>query len=171
MAASHAAPTTTNHFSNNPDIIRGAIEARSSEAVRPAYVYTFLHWGFAAWGTYALVGLAIVGSIVLMNATADITAPERAYYGTDTRAFGILAGAVLAFWWRPERVNAAPPASGVRGSRGRAPLAHEHVSKGMATVRRLQQHGAQALAERGPRQRQRADISRLCACHVERAGL
>jgi len=47
------------HFSNNPDIIRGAIEARSSEAVRPAYVYTFLHWGFAAWGTYALVGLAI----------------------------------------------------------------------------------------------------------------
>lgn len=47
------------HFSNNPDIIRGAIEARSGEAVRPAYVYTFLHWGFAAWGTYALVGLAI----------------------------------------------------------------------------------------------------------------
>jgi len=27
--------------------------------VRPAYIYTFLHWGFAAWGTYALVGLAI----------------------------------------------------------------------------------------------------------------
>lgn len=47
------------HFSNNPDIIRGTIEARSLEAVRPAYVYTFLHWGFAAWGTYALVGLAI----------------------------------------------------------------------------------------------------------------
>ena len=47
------------HFSNNPEIIRGAIEARSAEAVRPAYVYTFLHWGFAAWATYALVGLAI----------------------------------------------------------------------------------------------------------------
>ncbi len=47
------------HFSNNPEIIRGAIEARSVEAVRPAYIYTFLHWGFAAWGTYALVGLAI----------------------------------------------------------------------------------------------------------------
>ena len=57
--------------------------------------------------TVPLVGLAIVGSIVLMNATADITAPERAYYGTDTRAFGILAGAVLAFWWRPERVRHA----------------------------------------------------------------
>ena len=47
------------HFSNNPEIIRGAIEARSAEAVRPAYVYTFLHWGLAAWATYALVGLAI----------------------------------------------------------------------------------------------------------------
>ncbi|WP_379553895.1 BCCT family transporter [Qipengyuania sp. DGS5-3] len=47
------------HFSNNPDIIRGTLEARSAEAVRPAYIYTFLHWGLAAWGTYALVGLAI----------------------------------------------------------------------------------------------------------------
>ncbi|MFT6475030.1 BCCT family transporter [Qipengyuania profunda] len=47
------------HFANNPDIIRGTIEAQTAEAIRPAYVYTFLHWGFAAWGTYALVGLAI----------------------------------------------------------------------------------------------------------------
>ena len=47
------------HFGNNPDIIRGMIEPVSAEAVRPAYVYTFLHWGFAAWATYALVGLAI----------------------------------------------------------------------------------------------------------------
>ena len=47
------------HFSNNPDIIRGTIEARSVEAVQPAYIYTFLHWGFGAWCTYALVGLGI----------------------------------------------------------------------------------------------------------------
>ena len=47
------------HFGNNPDIIRGTIEPLSGEAVRPAYIYTFLHWGFAAWGSYALVGLAI----------------------------------------------------------------------------------------------------------------
>ncbi len=47
------------HFANNPDIIRGTIEPLSQEAVRPAYIYTFLHWGFAAWGSYALVGLAI----------------------------------------------------------------------------------------------------------------
>lgn len=47
------------HFANSPEIIRGAVEPLSAEAVRPAYIYTFLHWGFAAWGTYALVGLAI----------------------------------------------------------------------------------------------------------------
>lgn len=47
------------HFQNNPDIIRGTIEPASAEAVRPAYIYTFLHWGLAAWATYGLVGLAI----------------------------------------------------------------------------------------------------------------
>ena len=47
------------HFQTNPDIIRGAVEPLSAEAVRPAYIYTFLHWGLAAWGTYGLVGLAI----------------------------------------------------------------------------------------------------------------
>jgi len=47
------------HFQNNPDIIRGLIEPASPEAVRPAYIYTFLHWGLAAWATYGLVGLAI----------------------------------------------------------------------------------------------------------------
>ncbi|MEL6486785.1 MAG: BCCT family transporter, partial [Pseudomonadota bacterium] len=47
------------HFNNSPDIIRGAVESRSEAAVRPAYLYTFLHWGFGAWCTYALVGLGV----------------------------------------------------------------------------------------------------------------
>ncbi|WP_137679931.1 BCCT family transporter [Aurantiacibacter suaedae] len=47
------------HFQNNPDIIRGTVAAVSPEAVRPAYIYTFLHWGLAAWGCYGLVGLSI----------------------------------------------------------------------------------------------------------------
>ncbi|MBX7513547.1 BCCT family transporter [Qipengyuania sp. GH38] len=47
------------HFSNNPEIIRGAVAGETAEAVRSAYLYTFLHWGFAAWGCYALVGLSI----------------------------------------------------------------------------------------------------------------
>lgn len=47
------------HFTDNPEIIRGAVESQSAEAVPSAYMYTFLHWGFAPWATYALVGLAI----------------------------------------------------------------------------------------------------------------
>tara|TARA_A100001391_G_scaffold83275_1_gene54473 strand:- start:15648 stop:17294 length:1647 start_codon:yes stop_codon:yes gene_type:complete len=47
------------HFQNNPEIIRGAVAAASPEAVQSAYIYTFLHWGLAAWGCYGLVGLAI----------------------------------------------------------------------------------------------------------------
>ncbi|MXO64583.1 BCCT family transporter [Altericroceibacterium endophyticum] len=47
------------HFSNNPAIIDGSVAARSADAVPSAYLYTFLHWGIAAWATYALVGLAI----------------------------------------------------------------------------------------------------------------
>ncbi|MWV27228.1 BCCT family transporter [Erythrobacter sp. GH3-10] len=47
------------HWQNNPDIIRGTVEPLSQEAIGPAYLYTFLHWGLAAWGAYGLVGLAI----------------------------------------------------------------------------------------------------------------
>ena len=52
----------------------------------------------------ALLGAA--ASVWLMAATSDIAAPERAYYGTDTRAFGILLGCALAFAWRPDRFRA-----------------------------------------------------------------
>ena len=47
------------HFQTNPDVIAGKVEGLTSENVRPAYIYTFLHWGFGAWCTYALVGLGI----------------------------------------------------------------------------------------------------------------
>ena len=47
------------HFQTNPDTIRGLVEPVSPENVGPAYMYTFLHWGLAAWSTYALVGLAV----------------------------------------------------------------------------------------------------------------
>jgi peptidoglycan/LPS O-acetylase OafA/YrhL len=55
--------------------------------------------------TVVAVAGAIALSAVLMAATSDITAPERAYYGTDTRLFGILSGALLAFAWRPQRAR------------------------------------------------------------------
>ncbi len=56
--------------------------------------------------TVSAVAGAVALSALLMAATADISAPERAYYGTDTRLFGILGGALLAFAWRPQRARA-----------------------------------------------------------------
>ena len=47
------------HFQTNPDVIQGAAEGSTESAVRPAYVWSFLHWGFHAWGSYAIVGLAL----------------------------------------------------------------------------------------------------------------
>jgi peptidoglycan/LPS O-acetylase OafA/YrhL len=64
--------------------------------------------GLRRWGrrrTAAAVAGAVLASVVLMAVTADVAAPERAYYGTDTRLFGILAGALLAFGWRPQRAR------------------------------------------------------------------
>ena len=47
------------HFGNNPDVIRGTVLTESFENVRPAFKWSFLHWGFSAWACYALVGLAL----------------------------------------------------------------------------------------------------------------
>ena len=47
------------HFATNPDVIQGEAEGSSASAVRSAYRWSFLHWGFSAWGCYAIVGLTL----------------------------------------------------------------------------------------------------------------
>ena len=47
------------HFATNPDVIMGETTASSADNVRAAYKWSFLHWGFSAWGCYAIVGLAL----------------------------------------------------------------------------------------------------------------
>ena len=47
------------HFGNNPDVIRGNVLSETFDNVRPAFKWSFLHWGFSAWACYALVGLAL----------------------------------------------------------------------------------------------------------------
>ena len=47
------------HFGTNPDVIRGTVEGSTAENVRSAYKWSFLHWGFSAWGCYAIVGLTL----------------------------------------------------------------------------------------------------------------
>ena len=62
--------------------------------------------GLRRFGRRRTAGLTLIAagaSVLVMTALADVAAPERAYYGTDSRAFGILLGAALAFGWRPDR--------------------------------------------------------------------
>ena len=47
------------HFANNPATIQGQVDPLSAETIASAYRYTFIHWGLAAWCTYALVGLGV----------------------------------------------------------------------------------------------------------------
>lgn len=47
------------HFATNPDVITGETIASSADNVRAAMKWSFLHWGFSAWGCYAIVGLAL----------------------------------------------------------------------------------------------------------------
>ena len=77
---------------------------------------------YAVWPLILLVGLAFrkrllqfVAALLLVSAAwmafryvpeAD---PSRVYYGTDTRLFGLLMGAMLAFGWRPDTFKAVIP--------------------------------------------------------------
>tara|TARA_B100000768_G_scaffold181518_1_gene204860 strand:+ start:138 stop:1847 length:1710 start_codon:yes stop_codon:yes gene_type:complete len=47
------------HFATNPDVIMGNTLASNENNVRAAMKWSFLHWGFSAWGCYAIVGLAL----------------------------------------------------------------------------------------------------------------
>jgi choline/carnitine/betaine transport len=47
------------HFGTNPDVIMGDTTASSADNVRAAMKWSFLHWGFSAWGCYAIVGLTL----------------------------------------------------------------------------------------------------------------
>ena len=53
-------------------------------------------------GLLLATGIGIIASTVLMGALHDELAdPTRVYFGTDTRAAGLLIGAALAMVWRP----------------------------------------------------------------------
>ncbi len=47
------------HFGSNPATIMGATEGSTAGNVRDAYIWSFTHWGLAAWASYAIVGLAL----------------------------------------------------------------------------------------------------------------
>ncbi|QXT38931.1 BCCT family transporter [Gymnodinialimonas ceratoperidinii] len=47
------------HWASNPATIQGINEGSTAGNVREAYVWSFTHWGLAAWSSYAIVGLAL----------------------------------------------------------------------------------------------------------------
>ncbi len=47
------------HWASNPQTIMGETTGSSADNVRAAYVWSFTHWGLAAWASYAIVGLAL----------------------------------------------------------------------------------------------------------------
>ena len=46
-------------WGSNPEILSGAVEASSVEAIQSGYRYTFLHYGFHAWSIYVVTGLSL----------------------------------------------------------------------------------------------------------------
>ncbi len=52
-----AEPVT--HFQNNPQVIQGLAEGGTEGNFYHAYEWSYLHWGFSAWSTYAIAGLAL----------------------------------------------------------------------------------------------------------------
>ncbi len=47
------------HWASNPSTIQGITEGSTAQNVRSAYIWSFTHWGLAAWASYAIVGLAL----------------------------------------------------------------------------------------------------------------
>ena len=47
------------HWASNPSTIMGETTGSTADNVRAAYVWSFTHWGLAAWAAYAVVGLAL----------------------------------------------------------------------------------------------------------------
>ncbi len=47
------------HFAKSPGSILGITEAGTVGNVRDAYIWSFTHWGLAAWGCYSVVGLSL----------------------------------------------------------------------------------------------------------------
>ena len=85
-------------------------------------------FGRRRWPMVLLVaGAALASAAAMAVLHRPAVDPSRIYYGTDTRAQGLLLGAVLALVWRPgrarrERVAAAPVALEAAGLLGCAGL-------------------------------------------------
>lgn len=70
------------HFASNPDVIQGTVEGTTAENVRPAYKWSFLHWGLSPWCSYALTGLALAFFAYRRNLPLTIRSALASLFGT-----------------------------------------------------------------------------------------
>ncbi|MGB8645340.1 MAG: acyltransferase family protein, partial [Anaerolineae bacterium] len=61
---------------------------------------------------WVILGGALFSTLLMALLYQPDLDPSRVYYGTDTRAAGLLLGAALAFAWRPWEQAAAPSGAG-----------------------------------------------------------
>ena len=47
------------HFANNPDVIKGLVDAQSPDNVRFAYKWAAFHYALTPWACYGIVGMAL----------------------------------------------------------------------------------------------------------------
>ena len=47
------------HFKNNPEVIQGLATSVDMDNYLNAYKWSFLHWGFTAWASFAITGLGM----------------------------------------------------------------------------------------------------------------
>lgn len=77
-------------------------------------------------GRIAVLGLATAASAIAMGVLLTPEAPTRVYYGTDTHAFGLTIGALLAVvsqWWSPRPLEWSRGARSGLGAAGWVALA------------------------------------------------
>lgn len=83
------------HFNNNPDVILGMAQAGSDNNVANAYKWSFLHWGFSAWSSYAITGLALAFFAYRRNLPLTIRSALTPLFGQ--RLSGTLGHAIDVF--------------------------------------------------------------------------
>ncbi|MFM7069169.1 MAG: acyltransferase family protein, partial [Actinomycetes bacterium] len=79
-----------------------AVEEQFYLLFPPVFAFAWVKFGRrkTRWG---MVGAALLSALAMAIMYQPGTDPSRVYYGTDTRAAGLLLGAVLAVSWAPWR--------------------------------------------------------------------
>ncbi|MEM7379317.1 MAG: BCCT family transporter [Pseudomonadota bacterium] len=68
----------------NPDLIQQVVAPDTAENMRMAMKWAFLHWGFGAWSSYAVLGLALAFVCHRRGLPLNLVSPLRCFLGDAT---------------------------------------------------------------------------------------